>query len=95
MTTIQYLLNKVIEECLEVGQTASKSIRFGLNGKENPDSRQNCQLIMDEYADLVAIIEDLQSRALLPDLDRELVEAKKKKLNLYLQHSKELGHVKD
>lgn len=62
MTRREHLLVIVMEECNEVAQRVSKALRFSLgqvqeNPEQNPLRRTNQERIMDEFHDLVAILE--------------------------------------
>ncbi len=51
-------LNRVIEECAEVIQAATKILRFGLNGSY-PDGRTNIDVLIQECGDVLACIDKL------------------------------------
>jgi hypothetical protein len=94
MTRTEQLLFHVAEECAEVAQRASKAARFGLTEVQTGQGLNNAERLMQEYADLVGVIELLVADGSLPPLDPRwngAVEAKKKKVERYLEFSRQCG----
>lgn len=83
----EHLLSTLAEECCEVAQRATKSLRFGLTEVQPGQDLDNATRIMHEMADLFAVYE----MAGLPPIDRELVEAKREKVEKYLRYSESMG----
>lgn len=96
MTKVQYLLTKLMEECAEVSQRASKQIQFGKLEIQNGQNLTNGQRLHDELVDLLVIAEMLQEEFEIPEFtdtaefDRAYV-TKKIKMQKYLDLSKQLG----
>jgi hypothetical protein len=100
MTSIkQYYLLKLIEECSEVAQQASKQMQFGpYSISPSTGARyDNKKMLRFEVNDLLAVLDVLMELEELPEISPdELLLAKNKKRNRivqYLQHSQELGLV--
>lgn len=76
MTTIEHLLQKLQEECNEVGKEASKCNLFGVDDKNaveiksDPNWPTNRELLAQEIDDLIGVIEMLQSRGIIRGFNR-------------------------
>lgn len=83
------LLTVLNEECHEVGQRICKAQRFGLREIQKGQPLTNEQRIIQEYADLVAVVEVLQDCGVL-HYDHgdffEMKENKKRKLEYWIQN---------
>lgn len=80
------LLTILAEECCEVGQRVSKSLRFGVTEVQPGQSLSNQDRLSDEVGDLLAMIDTLIDRGLLsPDRISEAKLSKRAKLYRYLQ----------
>lgn len=92
MTTEQYLLTKVMEECAEIIERASKAQRFGLEQVQSGQDQTNCQRLIEEFLDLIAVLEMLN---IIPDFNADVninfIEDKKKKVLYYMNFSRLLG----
>lgn len=97
MNNEQYLLNKLDEECKEVGMVASKAMQFGLDSNDNGNlTLTNKEHLFQEVNDLLATIELLNEECGLGFTpNRQAIEAKKVKINKYKEISKKLGFTKD
>ena len=93
MNKIQYLLCKLSGECAEVSQIASKGMIFGLHADGSPTGKTNHTLLIDEYTDLVVIVEMLREEGVSLPVVRDAIDAKKEKVNRYLNYSIQLGCV--
>lgn len=94
MTREQLLLGKLAEEGVEVAQIALKAQQFGMNEVRAGQSLTNAQRVHQELDDLMAQIEMLNDECALGYVpNRERIEAKKKKVNLFAALSAELGQV--
>ncbi len=98
MTRTEHLLTMLAEECAEVAQRASKAVRFGPNEIQPGQGGTNAVCIHLEFADLLAVYEMLHEDAVIfargftPDGHmRELMGAKKAKVEKYLAYSAECG----
>lgn len=97
MTKKEYLLLLIAEECNEVGQRASKALRFGLKEIQPGQPLNNTQRLIYEFNDLVATIELMDEEGMLDGesmIDRDMVEEKKIKIEKYLSYSQQLGIVR-
>ncbi len=92
MDKTSYLLVCAIEECAEVQQNISKTIRFGLEDfyKDGP-TNQECIIL--EWIDLMTVMEELLTIGALkmPSNVGDLIQRKKNKLEQYMGYSRERG----
>lgn len=93
MNRTDHLLVIVAEECAEVAQRATKALRFGLSEVQEGQPLNNAERLMEEYADLVGVIEMLQAEGHLPDVPRARVDFKKAGVERWLGHSKANGRL--
>lgn len=98
MTRNELLLLQVAEEASEVAQAASKCMRFGTTHTWHTVTGTAQQRLYQEFLELMALIEMCQDAGLIPicddEPDREILEAKKVKVEKYISLSIELGCVK-
>ena len=97
MTEQEHLYVKVMEECAEVIERASKLLQYGHFESETSDSGTNEQRLRHEILDLLTTIENLYS---LDGLERPSpsmidwhMKMKREKISKYLKYSIELGRV--
>lgn len=92
MNRTEHLLTILSEECNEIGQRASKAKRFGLNEIQQEQPLTNAERIVQEYADLLAVVEMLvdEGHLVIPDLS-EAKAAKKRKVEEFLRYSASRG----
>lgn len=108
MTKEQFLLLKMIEECAEVAQRASKQIQFGgfeTQGKGSPSTNAsleaqftNAERLRSELLDLTVITQLLIDLGAFKSVDtfgeyEAAKQAKVEKLNKYLAYSRKLGQL--
>lgn len=96
MRNIENLGLTAMEECVELAEALSKTMRFGVDGYVPGTYRTtNGQLVMQEFYHVQAMIEKLQEIGYLPILDEsEISHIKQSKLNnvkTYQQISIERG----
>jgi hypothetical protein len=95
MTRKEHLLTILSEECNEVGQRASKALRFSVQEIQPGQPLNNGDRVMEEFYDLVAVIEMLQDEEVLPNWTSPRLQAhitgKKERVEKFLLHSKENG----
>lgn len=102
MTERQYLLTKLIEECAEVQQRATKALTFGMyeaqvQGPSKNQSEEaklnNNERLAQEFTDLIAVSEMLNEYLAMPLTvsDREGKKLKKAKIKKYMEYSRSLG----
>lgn len=98
MTEKENLLVVLAEECAEVQQATTKSLRFGLDN-HGPDAPMytNEHDLLTEYHQLVAVMEMLCEHGIIQPLDEDLVETikaeKKLAVRNYMAMSRCLGRV--
>lgn len=95
MNTKEHLLTILAEECLEVGQRATKALRFGLAEVQPDQALSNAERIIEEYDDLLGVMEMLHDRGLLPASRPERIAAKKEKVTRFLAYSATCGTLSD
>jgi hypothetical protein len=106
MNRVEHLLAKGAEECAEIGQRALKAQQFGLleiqpsgsAGLVNPEGRNNAERIMDEFNDLLGVLEMLEQATgmnLSTKVNRGAIEAKKVKVEYFLRYCREIGTLTD
>ena len=97
MTRQEHLLVHCMEECDEVSQRISKAMRFGMQQvqqanwdkpEQNPEQLTNMVRIINEYNDLVAVME-MAGIPLIVTEERKA--AKRAKVEKYLLFAKEQG----
>lgn len=95
MTRTELLLTQLSEECNEVGQRASKAIRFGLDEIQKGQNLTNAERIIYEFIDLITVIEKLANENLLPNMQDVKFEnyshAKHIKIEKWLKYSEDCG----
>jgi NTP pyrophosphatase (non-canonical NTP hydrolase) len=93
----QFLLLKLIEECVEVAHRASKQIQFGKNEKQKDQLYTNGARLQSELLDLFVIWKMLEDAGEIPEWTVEEAETneqnKKAKLQKYLDLSVSLGQL--
>ena len=97
MNKTEHLLTCLIEECAEIQKAAAKALRFGLDDHA-PDGPEitNSMSIAYECADLLAIIEMLESENIIPPpMKPQLIQMKKDKIVKYMGYAKERGTISD
>jgi hypothetical protein len=94
----EYLLNLVQEECAEVAKRASKCIRFGVYEVRTDRTKNNLQLLAEEYLDLMTIIDMLNDElcgefgeVFNSETAADYMEAKRDKVEKYMGYSRECG----
>lgn len=96
MNKREYLLTKLVEECLEVAQRATKAMCFGIDEVQPGQDLSNRERLNLEWNDLLATVELLHARtgiALYGDSD--LIRAKKRKIEKFMAYSVECGCLTD
>lgn len=103
MNRKQLLLLKVMEECDELSQRASKAIRFGLHEiqdhvGENPNEATNLERLAAEYKDLFVSLqmvlaeENSVASMLLTETD---IIKREERIHKYMEYSRQLGLLTD
>jgi NTP pyrophosphatase (non-canonical NTP hydrolase) len=97
MKTGQFLLLKLMEECVEVGQRCSKQIQFGKLEVQKDQSLTNAERLKQEILDIASLVQLLHLHGELPELTGQEIadayEVKRKKLQKYLDLSYDLGEL--
>jgi len=90
MNRKEHLLVILMEECNELSKDAAKTLRFGADS--DYDGITNSQKMQNEYNDILAVVEMLNSDGVVDMYeDADLIEAKKKKITRFLRDSKRIG----
>lgn len=90
MNETEHLLTVLSEECAEVAQRACKAIRFGLSEIQPGQPEDNKRRLERELADLMAVAHMLGLQIRISDED-----AKRKKLEKFMEYSRQLGTLTD
>lgn len=95
-TTVEALLDTLVEELAEVIQRVEKAKRFGLDEVQPGQDLNNLQRMNIEWNDVLALVElladDHNVRLFRTD---ELVRAHKNQVRYFLKYSRERGRVSD
>lgn len=98
----QYLLVKLIEECAEVQQRATKALTFGMyesqsagpSLNDSPEAKlNNNERLAQEFDDLIAVSEMLNEHINVPlsTTNTRAKELKKEKIKKYMEYSRKVG----
>ncbi len=88
MTREQYILNCLAEECAEVGQRASKAIRFGMTERQPGQELDNRKRLEQELGDLMGVVDLL---GLTPCPEKRA--GKEARVLHYMDYSAKCGRV--
>jgi len=94
MNRQEHLFTIVGEEGTEVAQRASKIVRFGLTEVQPGQEKDNRARLLTEFADLCGALELAFDGSTIDEIVHELrpeIDAKKSKINRFLDYSKECG----
>jgi hypothetical protein len=86
----QFLLVKLMEECSEVTQRASKMFQFGGNEVQPGQEKSNTVRLQEEVDDLINVLLML---GFYTTPTRESFHAKSEKIDKYLRYSLDLGTI--
>lgn len=93
-TKLDHLISCVGEECGEIQQVVGKIGRFGILDINPTTKKTNWVELRKEVHDLVAVFEMLCDEFdRVPDLDRQLIERKKKRVIKYMEYAREQGQL--
>lgn len=97
MTRTGLLLEQLSEEASEVIQRVSKIQRFGLHEIQPGQDLTNAQRLEYELNDLYAVADLLskENDVISQSVDEDAITAKQKKVEKYLDYSRELGILVD
>jgi hypothetical protein len=93
MNRQEHLLSIVAEECTEIGQRASKALRFGMTEIQEGQIYDNAERILHEVSDLLGALE-LAYGFRVDDMFGEMrprINAKKEKVEKFLEYSRKIG----
>jgi NTP pyrophosphatase (non-canonical NTP hydrolase) len=97
MTTQEWLLTKLIEECAEVIQECTKSQTFGLDNISPYNNKKNIENLITELNDVLCVLCTMTNKNIIPAwawwVDGEYIEQKHLKLLNSLAYAKTLGIV--
>ena len=91
MNKQEHILSIVGEECAEISQRCSKAMRFGMKEIQKDQPLTNSERIVEEFNDLIAVMEMLYDKPIIEIIIPELIDAKKSKVEKYLSYSQGLG----
>ena len=96
MNRQQHLLIRLMEECNEVAQRASKALVFSLEEIQPDQPLTNAERIIYEFNDLYAVMEMLREDGAFGSkattfIRRDMISLKKEKVEKFLLHSKANG----
>ncbi len=93
MNKTEHLLTCLAEECAEIQQAVTKSLRFGLDdGYPCKTKTTNAEDIAKECIDVIAIIEMLEDEGIIKKIGTiQAIEQKKVKVKHYMEYAKERG----
>lgn len=91
MNRTEHLLVKLMEECAEVAQEASKAAIFGLEEVMPGQPLTNRDRVLKELNDLWAVCEMLY----LSTIDRAAIQAKKEKVEKFMNYARSIGTLED
>ena len=89
LNTKEHLLVCFAEECAEVAQVVSKTLRFGIDNERS--GKTNLQKLNAEIADVFALIEMIAEAGIPLQISRDDIEAKKLKLTHYMEYSRSVS----
>jgi len=95
MTATEHLLTCLAEECGEVMQNATKSLRFGLADRNvlDPTGPTNRERLVDEPNDLMGVADMLADRGMIPKnwRDQEKQDAKRHEVAKFMDYAASVG----
>lgn len=94
MNRLEHLLTVLGEEGCEIAQAASKANRFGINEQRDLPTSNRDRIEM-EFNDLLGVIEMLRTDGVVIEVRRDLIDAKKEKVEKYLRYSAECGTLQE
>lgn len=96
MSETEHLLTCLMEECNEVSQRVSKALRFGLDEKQEGQEKNNRERIIEEFYDLLGVVNLLLTRKILDFIDEEAedkIPKKAEKVKKYMEYAKQKGTI--
>jgi hypothetical protein len=91
MTESEYLLTKLIEECAEVIQRATKALTFGLTEVQPGHTQDNSIRLTYEFGDLQSVWELLSEKGVVREPTIHMLALKRAKMAQFMQYSRQLG----
>ena len=91
MTRRQLLLIQLNEELAEAQHAACKALRFGLDDVSPKTGISNLEYLTAEISDIVSVLTKLEEDGVDFDLNDEQHEAKLKRIEEYLDYSRQKG----
>lgn len=97
MNKQEHLLTILGEECNEIAQRVTKALRFGITETEPGQDLNNAERIIYEFNDLIAVMEILCEKNILPFeiYHRAVIDIKKQNVEKYLDYSKQVGTLQE
>ena len=91
MNRVQHLLIKLNEECVEIAKSADKALIFGLDDEYRGKGITPRNDIIQEFNDLIGIIEMLRDEGVDIPILPDKVQAKKAKASVFMDYAEERG----
>lgn len=93
MTRQEHLLTCLAEECMEVAQRITKTLRFGLTEIQQGQNLNNSERILSEFRDLLAVAQICNDEGILPPVyvRQSDVDMKRHKIERYMEISRKQG----
>lgn len=95
MNRAEHLLTITGEEAVEVAQRCSKTLRFGVNEKQEGQDATNSDRFYEEFDQLLAMVEMLEAEGVVvppkPNIRMQTKDDKKAKVEKYLLYSAKQG----
>ena len=97
MNNTEYLLTKVIEECVELVKACTKAQRFGLTDKHPETGELNKDAIVNEFLDITAVMYMLIKKGDIGNFNCYFSHLKGRiaKTKKYMEYSRKRGTLRD
>lgn len=96
MNKREYLLTKLVEECLEVAQRATKAMCFGIDEVQSGQDLTNAERLNSEWNDLLATADLLAIEGGVSLYrDHRLIVRKREKMAKFMEYSRQQGCLVD
>lgn len=90
MNRREHLLTILSEECAEVAQRVTKTLRFGKDEMEPKQDYTNEGRLIQELNDFVAAVEMIFECPIVDLINEQMVAAKKEKVERFLNYSRDI-----
>lgn len=93
MNRLEHLLTILSEECSEIIQECSKSLRFGID--DDFIGKTNLEKLTIEFNQMLAVVDMLKDEGVHIKIDQNIKSAKRDKIEEFLIYSRERGTLND